>query len=266
VTRAYLSPTRLAHLERWLSERDLAVVATVERLRLVSGEQLGRLHYADTTPRHRRRALTRLVDRRILSILERRVGGARAGSDGAVYALDIAGAHLARTNQTNRRRRIQRPTTPGAMFTRHILATSELNVRLVESDRRGDTELLDFQTEPNCWRSFAGRGGGRITLKPDASVRIGSESYEDSWFIEVDLGTESPSTLDRKLNVYRSYWRSGREQEHRGVFPRVLWLVPDERRYAVVADACARQPADAWPLFMVTVYDDAVGLLTGATP
>jgi hypothetical protein len=265
VSRSYITPTRLAELERSLSERDLVVVETVARLRLVTGEQLGRLHYTDTTPRQRRRALTRLVERRVLSILDRRVGGVRAGSDGFVYALDNAGAHLARLKAKHPRRSIQGPVTPGAMFTRHVLAVSELHVRLVEAERAGFGELLAFETEPTCWRSFAGRGGGRVTLKPDVYVRLGSDAFEDSWFIEVDLGTESSATLDRKLDVYRTYWRSGREQERHGVFPRVLWLVPDERRYAIVSDACARQPAEAWPMFMVTLYDDAVGLSTGAT-
>lgn len=264
MSRSYITPTRLAELERSLSERDLVVVETVARLRLVTGEQLGRLHYTDTTPRQRRRALTRLVERRVLGVLDRRVGGVRAGSDGFVYALDNAGAHLARTRAKHPRRRTQRPVTPGAMFTRHVLAVSELNVRLVEAERGGFGELLAFDTEPTCWRSFAGRGGGRVTLKPDALIRLGSGAFEDSWFVEVDLGTESSATLDRKLDAYRAYWRSGREQQRRGLFPRVLWLVPNERRHAVMADACARQPAEAWPLFMVTLYDDAVGLLTGA--
>jgi hypothetical protein len=265
VSRAYVTPARLERLERSLSERDRVVVETVARLRLATGEQLGRLHYTDTTPRQRRRALTRLVERRVLSILDRRVGGVRAGSDGFVFALDITGAHLARTTAANARRRIQRPVTPGALFTRHVLAVSELHVRLVEAERAGLGELLASDTEPACWRSFAGRGGGRVALKPDAYVRLGSGAFEDSWFVEVDLGTESSATLDRKLDTYRTYWRSGREQERHGVFPRVLWLVPNERRSAVVSEACARQPAEAWPLFVVTLYDDAVGLLTGAT-
>jgi hypothetical protein len=266
MSRSYLTPERLDGLERRLSERDRAVIQTVARLRLVTGEQLGRLHYTGTTVRQRRRALARLVELRLLAVLERNVGGVRAGSDGFIYALDIRGAHVLRTNKLAVRRRVQRPVTPGALFTKHVLAVSELHVRLTEADRADSCDLRAFDTEPTCWRPFSGRGGGRVVLKPDAFAKLGVDAFEDSWFIEVDLATESAATLDRKLDVYRAYWRSGREQSTRGVFPRVLWLVPNERRYAVVADACARQPAEAWPLFMVTLYDDAVGLMTGGAP
>lgn len=264
MSRGYFTPSRLAELERGLSKRDRAVLATVARLRLVTGDQLGRLHYVETTARQRRRALARLVERRLLVVLDRRVGGVRAGSDGLIYAVDIAGHQLTRSDN-GAARRAQRPVTPGALFTRHVVMVSELYVRLRQAERSGSCELLSFDTEPAGWRSFAGRGGARSVLKPDANARIGVGAYEDSWFLEVDLGTESSATLDRKLAVYRAYWRSGREQASRGVFPRVLWLVPNERRHAVVSDACARQPRDAWTLFMVTLYDDAVGLLTGAT-
>ena len=265
MSRSYFTPSRLAELEGGLSKRDRAVLQTVGRLRLVTGDQLSRLHYLDTTFRQRRRALARLVERRLLVVLDRRVGGVRAGSDGQIYALDVGGFQVTRS-QSETGRRIQRPVTPGTLFTRHIVMVSELYVRLRQAERDVTCELLTFETEPAAWRTFSGRGGGRRVLKPDAYTRVGVGAYEDSWFLEVDLGTESSATLDRKLAVYRSYWRSGREQATHGVFPRVLWLVPSERRHAVVADACARQPAEAWALSMVTLYDDAIGLLTGAKP
>lgn len=139
-------------------------------------------------------------------------------------------------------------------------------MRLVEASRSGRIELLEFTTEPRCWRSFPGRGGGRAVLKPDAFVRIASGDYEDAWAIEVDLGTESPTTITNKLDVYRAYWSSGIEQANRGVFPRVIWTVPDQRRAEVITDRCGRQPAEAWSLFMVTLFEGAVGLMAGEAP
>lgn len=261
MSRTYFTADRVRELERRLADRDWTVLKSVGRLRLVTGEQLGRLHFTDTTLRQRRRALARLVDLRLLAVLDRRIGGVRAGSDGLVYTLDVAGIRLM---EVGAQRRVQRPTTPSLLYLRHALKVSELYVQLSEVQRKRGFDLLDFEAEPACWRSFAGRGGGRGMLKPDAYVRIATEAFEDSWFVEVDLATESPRALDRKLAVYRQYWQSGREQAACGVFPRVLWLVPDERRHAVVADACARQPTEVWPLFLVTLVSDAAGLMTGA--
>ena len=94
-------------------------------------------------------------------------------------------------------------------------------------------------------------------------MRLGVDSFEDSYFIELDLSTESPNTLARKMAAYRALWSSGVEQASRGVFPKVLWIVPDLRRHQVVVDACSRQPAESWQLHVVTVFEDAVGLMVG---
>ncbi|MEA2901384.1 MAG: hypothetical protein QOH36_1271 [Actinomycetota bacterium] len=102
-------------------------------------------------------------------------------------------------------------------------------------------------------------------MKPDAAVRLGADEYEDHWFIEVDRGTESPAVIERKAAVYRSYWSTGREQAELGAFPRVLWLVPDERRRAVLVHALGRGPAEAWRLHSVARFADAIpGLVAGA--
>jgi hypothetical protein len=138
-----------------------------------------------------------------------------------------------------------------------------LYVGLVEASRDGSFELLEFQAEPTAWRRFSGRGGGVATLKPDAFVRIGLGEFMDSWFVEVDRGSESQTTIATKLDAYRAYWSSGREQSHRGVFPRVLWLAPHERRLQLLVDTCSRQPAETWQLHQVTLYGDAVGLMSG---
>jgi hypothetical protein len=163
-------------------------------------------------------------------------------------------------------RPVRRPTTPGAPFIRHVLTVTDIYVGLVLAERRGLIELLAFEAEPVSWRRYSGPGGGMAVVKPDAYVRIGNGGFLESWYLEVDRATESPSTLARKADVYRAYYASGIEQRRRGVFPRVLWCVPHERRYQMVVDVCGRQPAEAWALHQVTLTSDAVGLMSGATP
>ena len=102
-------------------------------------------------------------------------------------------------------------------------------------------------------------------LKPDAAVVVRLGEYEDRWFIEMDLGTESAPTLARKCELYRRYWQSGTEQARNDVFPRVLWVVQDPRRYEVMAGVLGRLPAEARHVYDVALSADAVReIATGA--
>jgi hypothetical protein len=257
--RSYLSSAQLGRLTSSLTERDHAIIDSLVRLNVCSGAQLERLHFSGDTPRHRRRVLQALADSRFICRLDRVVGGQRAGSSGFVYALDVAGLRLVGIRNGLPARK---PATPGVPVLIHALEVSEVFVRLVEAEREGLVEILDFQAEPTCWRHFPGRSGGNVTLKPDAYVRLGMGGFEDSWYLEHDRGSEGRGALTRKLDAYRAYWSTGIEQARRGVFPRVLWLVPTARRHHDLANACSRQPAESWQLHQVTLYDDAIPTMT----
>jgi Replication-relaxation len=263
MSRVYVTAWRMAELERSLSDRDRDVIATLGRVRVATGRQLERLHFVDVTRRQMRAVFASLVDRRLVIRLPRTIGGVRAGSSGHVYALDVAGQRLTQPD----RRRPHRPWPIGVAFLAHSLAVSEIFVRLAEAERGGQLQLADFVTEPDCWRQFYGPGGARVVLKPDAAVTVQLGRFEDRWFIEVDRGTESRTTITRKCDLYRRYWQSGVEQARTGVFPRVLWLVPDERRRAALVEIIGRQPGEAWTLFAIALFDEGVeGLLRGAAP
>jgi hypothetical protein len=143
------------------------------------------------------------------------------------------------------------------------LAVTELYVQLTETARQGTVAVERFDSEPDCWRSYSGTGGERQLVKPDAYVVVTSEQYEDRWFVEIDRATESPAKLKRHADTYRRYWQASVEQAKSGVFPKVLFVVPDRQRAEVVVKALASQPAEAWQLFQVVVFDRAVDVLTG---
>ena len=262
ITEAYVD--RLAET---LSERDLAVVETLDRIRVCTGKQLQRLHFTDGTPRantrQAQRRLRQLVELRALAVLDRPVGGPAGGSAQAVYALDVAGQRLASVCGPAGGSRIRRPWTPGTPFLRHALAVTELFVGLTEQVREGAGELLAFDAEPACWRVFTGLGGARVTLKPDAFIRFANAGYEYVSFVEVDRATASLPTVGRKLTLYRRHWQSGSEQERFGLFPKVLLLVPNERRREALLEVARAQPVDSLPLWQVARYEDAVSILTG---
>lgn len=262
----YLTTERYNELLTKLSERDYAVLQRVAALRFVSGSQLTRLCYADSddqlaNARTARRALLRLVRLEALARLERPVGGIRAGSAGFVYYLGLAGQRIAIARGWQPERHARRSLTPGRLFVRHTLAVAELHTQLHEGDRAHRFELLELAAEPSCWRNFDGIGGQRSTLKPDSYVRLGIGAYEDSYFLEVDRGTEGSRALERQLQFYVAYHASGMEQTERHVFPRVLWLTPSDQRSAAIVDSLARLSAEHWELFQVARFDQAIDRL-----
>src|SRR5258707_10478743 len=128
-------------------------------MRVLTGDQLTRLHFwnlaLDSRDRTRRRVLARLVTHSLAATLDRRIGGARSGSAGTVYALDVAGqralpllgADVAMCGPT----RARAPWTPGLPFLGHSLAISGLYSALREHERTRDLALVQFTTEPNSW-------------------------------------------------------------------------------------------------------------------
>lgn len=256
-------------LQERLTDLDLEVLKSVSDLHFVSGGQLTRMHFAGGSDpvveaRAARRALVRLVRLDCLARLPRRVGGVRAGSSGFVYALGLAGQRLAVLHGWQPERRGRRSHVPGTFFLNHSLAVAELHTLLIEGDRSRRVELLELSAEPACWRSYGGIGAqGQATLKPDSYVRLGVGKYEDSYFVEVDMGSEGSQTLGRKLKDYVAYEASGIEQDRRGVFPRVLWLTPGAERAEAIGRCVRRLPPASRELFAVALQADAVDTVSG---
>ena len=124
-----------------------------------------------------------------------------------------------------------RPWPVSRQFLDHALRISERYCRLAEAERGGGPELVDFTTEPRCWRTFT-TATCTVTLKPDAFVRLGAPRWELRLFLEIDCATEGPTALRRQLDLYIRYWQIGTEQSRHEVFPHVVWVVPDERRHS----------------------------------
>ncbi|WP_396910324.1 replication-relaxation family protein [Mycolicibacterium sp.] len=251
-----------------LSERDLTVLRLLLRFRLLTTRQLQRLVMTDGSPvtrdRRMRAVLQRLRRIGVVRPLERHIGGIRAGSEGTVYRLTTAGMRALNHSDGTQRRRIG--GEPGERYVRHILAVSELYVQLTEHTRESADEVLAFDAEPTSWRSYASAYGGTLTLRPDAFVRCASGDYEQASFVEVDLATESPATVGRKCRAYSTYARSGTEQRRIGTFPRVVWVVPHERRRHQVAAVISRLAPEDQPLYLATTTDEAVAALLGQLP
>jgi hypothetical protein len=265
-----LATSRLLAVEATLTERERAGVEVLARLKLMSQAQMAVVLGAASpdasqvsVARDVRRILARLTRLGLLARLDRRVGGLRAGSNGYVYYLGPVGQRLVAYWQGRGLVRGRYRPEPGERYVRHRLAVSQLCVDLRAAHDRGELELLAFEAEPTCWRTSLDALAGSTILKPDAFVRVGLGAYEDRYFVEVDLGTESRSVIYRKLLAYLDYFHTGQEQTEHGIFPRVVILVGTEARQAALVDVAAKLPAEDWRLFVVNRLDNAALLFGG---
>jgi hypothetical protein len=256
----YVTAARIDELRQSLSNRSLAIVSDIARVNVATAHQLRRLHFPDSEPGRRmaRRELARLADYQVLARLDRRIGGVRAGSDGHIYALGIAGQRLVFPT----RDRYRSPWTPQAFQLRHALAVTELYVGLRALEPPGLSAT--YVAEPACWRTFAGSSGGPQVLKPDAAVTVESPNFDDRYFIEVDRGTEASTRIASKAKVYLQYHQSGREQAEHGVFPKVVWVAPDEPRASQLRRTLERADRGAGLFATTTDEQAAAGLMSGA--
>jgi hypothetical protein len=258
----YLTAGALRDLEAKLSQRDWSVIERVSGLHFTSGDQLARLCF-DGDRKAARRTLLRLTRLRVLDRLPRVVGGVRSGSAGFVYHLGLGGQRLAMAKGWQPERRRRRSSSPGTLFLQHALLVAELHTLLVEADRSQSIELLELTAEPACWRSYSQGGNQRRILKPDSYARLGVGDFEDSYFFEIDRGTEGSRTIARQISIYSRHFESGQEQAERGVFPKTLWLTTTDER-AVVIEDCVRRSAHP-ELFAVARFKDSVATILGAT-
>lgn len=266
-----MQPRDVYELANWLSERDFAIMHSVDEHQFLTARQVEALHFADHRPasgsRIARRTLARLRDFRLLGTLKRRVGGVRAGSASLVHYVDVVGRQLL---EGRRGRHLRGFREPSARFLSHRLAAADTHISLVQADREEVIELVECAVEPASWRSYTGLGGARLTVKADLYAETaplrGSE-FVDAWFIEVDLGTETIPTLLKKCREYEAYRRTGVEQERRGGFPVVIWTVthPDktkaEQRRSALRAAIDSDSSLPNELFRIVAPDQLVPLL-----
>lgn len=260
---------QLVALADGMPSRDREIVQAVARLTLVSGAQIINLFFSDITAastraRRARRVLGRLTEQRVLARLERpRRGGAGGGSSSWVYALGPAGRRIVAYWAGEGLPRSRATEELSVAWTAHRLAVSDLYVQLRQAERAGRVELLAFDAEPACWRHYTRLGGAPGVLKPDAFMRLGVGDYEDSFFVEQDLGSERRGQLVRQHRAYGEYFRSGVEQSNTGIFPAVIWLVPNQKRAALFEDIAHGLPDQVRALFTVATTESALDVFCG---
>lgn len=263
--RRRISRQRLEEISASLSDRDRAVISSIQRFRYLMSGQVQRLHFTDAaTPsaalRAANRCLKKLRELGPVGHLSRRIGGVRAGSGALVWYITHAGERLLYLHD-HTLTPTKRFFEPSPYFLAHTLAVADVAVTLTELCREGrGVSLTCLQTEPECWRTYS-EFGSILALKPDLFASTMAGQHEDRWFIEVDLATESPSKIIAKCEKYHKYYRTGLEQQEAEVFPLTVWIVPTagrkERLISHIRETFDKQPR----LFAVITKDELPHLM-----
>ena len=242
------------------------LLALVTAHRFATTTQLARLTAPEyTSPasalRQTQRHLASLAQQRLLTSLERRVGGWQGGSAVTIWAATTRGQRLVAADEGEGEvPRRQRPREVSTTFLDHLLAITEVRTSIEEAVRQeADTEAA-VALEPECWRTALSPSGQVQVLRPDLAVTITSPAYEDRYLIEVDRATENPG------RVIATCWRYQEHQAQAGdgdVFPLVVWLVPTDRRRHRLERAIAHSTGLLRDLFRVIRLDQLPTLIHG---
>lgn len=223
VTRRYIDlGTRTVHLytkRMMMTDRDFNIIKSVARFGQLSSGQIQQLFFhsnSSKTPLDR--CLSRLVQRKYLSVLERRpIGGRGAGSGQYVYQLGSAGWDVCR---------VQGKYTPFRVVKPHMLMIGDVFVELHKLSRVMDIDVTGYATEPDTHRRING-----YEVRPDLFLELESKEPRarlSVWF-EVDLGTERQRQLRDKLQRFYKAW-AGSDEGSGAAFPMVVFVVPDTLR------------------------------------
>ncbi|WP_159402089.1 MULTISPECIES: replication-relaxation family protein [Streptomyces] len=245
--------------------REVAIV------HVTTASQIARLLFPDRSAEDAARAARQLLLRLERFGLTRKLTNPtrerRGGRPGYLHVLTEAGLRLTGVERAPGQRQ-RRSWRPSYHFVDHRLAITELYVRLREYAQANGSEMKEYQAEPDSWRHYTGFAGERLVLKPDALTRllVPGLKLRLSWFIEVDRDTESPRRIAEKCTAYRRYELSEVEFRRFGVFPGVMFIVPDEARARVIRRVIAKRPAEDRGLFAVTTDNQAMEALHRPLP
>ena len=248
-----------------MQARLLALVAAHRFATTTQLARLTALEYASSASalRQTQRHLASLAQQRLLTSLERRVGGWQGGSAVTVWAATTRGQRLVAEDEGEEAPRRQRPREVSTTFLDHLLAITEVRTSIEEAVRQeADTEAA-VALEPECWRTALSPSGQVQVLRPDLAVTVTSPAYEDRYLIEVDRATENPGRVIATCWRYQEHQATSAQASDGDVFPLVVWLVPSDRRRHRLERAIAHSTGLLRELFRVIRLDQLPTLIHG---
>ena len=248
-----------------MQARLLALVAAHRFATTTQLARLTTLEYASSASalRQTQRHLANLAQQRLLTSLERRVGGWQGGSAVTIWTATTRGHRRVAADEGEEVPRRQRPREVSTTFLDHLLAITEVRTSIEEAVRQeADTEAA-VALEPECWRTALSPSGQVQVLRPDLAVTITSPAYEDRYLMEVDRATENPGRVIATCWRYQEHQATSAQASDGDVFPLVVWLVPTDRRRHRLERAIAHSTGLLRDLFRVIRLDQLPTLIHG---
>ena len=250
-----------------MQARLLALVAAHRFATTTQLARLTALEYASPASalRQTQRHLASLAQQRLLTSLERRVGGWQGGSAVTIWAATTRGHRrvAVENGEDEEVARRQRPREVSTTFLDHLLSITEVRTSIEEAVRQeADTEAT-VALEPDCWRTALSPSGQVQVLRPDLAVTITSPAYEDRYLMEVDRATENPGRVIATCWRYQEHQATSVQASDGDVFPLVVWLVPSDRRRHRLERAIAHSTGLLRDLFRVIRLDQLPTLIHG---
>ena len=267
-----MTNNKLILIEYQLTDKDKAILRTLRDAKCLFTYHIRKLFYYDAKnvrsgSRSTQFTLKRLKEYGLVDVMvDRRIGGVRAGSSSYIWYLTEQGNRLLNLSQkykddVPKRTRFMEPadSTLG-----HRMAISECFVQLNELEHEGKLAIKEVAFEPNNWHYFDFKGKNEI-LKPDLFIVTSHDGYEYRFFVEIDLSTESIDTVLKKCIRYHKYLQTDTEQKAYGVFPFVLWIVKDEKRKTKLEHAIRTHLKNHPNIFLVITAEKFSDIMTTAS-
>lgn len=212
-----------------ITPRDLTVLCGVYEHQTLDTHQIARVCFPDANPRRARRRLLALYRYGVLDRFRRYTPRGKLPDQWVLTPLGAelvsyhqgGGATVGTVSPDQAVRLLYSPQL------HHVRGLAECFVRFSEAAGSGPGELVRWFGEAECARRW-----GQYT-RPDAYVRWRQEGLDLRAFVEYDTGSESLSTVCRKMRRYKDLTLyTGRPSV-------VLFIVHSERREANLAEKLA---------------------------
>jgi Replication-relaxation len=266
----YHTRQRAQRIREKLTSLDMTLLETLTTVTYATTRQLEELALPSRSgparARRIRRRLTHLERLAVVYQLRRQVGGLGGGSLASVWTAERTGYTLVKASAPHRDLRPARER--GRAFLRHGVAVTQHLVDVHRQARRSGACVVSWVAEPASRIPYRDPTTGRLAyLTPDAICEVRTPAEQLVSALEVDMGSEGRTSLQRKAARYIAY--AARHPEA----PQVVWSFTTRERATMFSKAVTRtfrqgavQALLARGLFVVTVHDRAAAALCGEEP
>lgn len=234
-----------------IQKRDIDILKALYACEFLSTSQIQRLFFGISKTAVCRRLNEKLLPQKIVT---RYYPNVRFQNIEAIYYLGTEGVKLLAEELGISASEIKKPSDRAytVHFLQHVLETNDFWVSIREAcnQSQGEYGLVSWWTERKIRKRF--QRVGEPTPLPDSRFTLlrTADGVKSHFMLEIDRGTEKLGVIREKVQNYKDYYMSDRQEEDFGFKKfRVLTVVPDEKRLKEVLRAAAEARANNMFLF-----------------